>query len=99
MANSASGLYLFQQCAVSGLRLVGSIKGQRLSSSTARMRTDPRILVSKPPGLNCGAARIVQASSNDPAIDVGLTGEIFWPNLAAGIHRKGNVKFGDVNLH
>src|SRR5271156_5556525 len=92
------GQHLFQNRAVGGLRLVGSIEWQRLSTSAARMPTDPRVLVREAPGLDRRAPGTIQTCSHNIAIYFSLANQIFCSNQAAGIHRQRNVQLRDVNL-
>ena len=63
-----------------------------------RVGPDPRVFVGESPGLNRGAAWILQACPDHSAIDLSLMKKIVVPGHATGVNREGYIEFGDVNL-
>src|ERR1700733_2710656 len=99
MTGGSSRRELFPYRVVGGLGLVRSIKRQRVSASAVRMGSNPGVFVGGSPGLDRSASGIVQASSYDAPINLGLPSQVFSPRGAAGIERQRNVQLRDVNLH
>jgi len=72
----------FEHCVVSGLGLVGAVKEQTSALRAMRVGTNPGVLVGESPGLNRGAARILQTCPNQTLVGIRLALLIFAPGSA-----------------
>src|SRR5579863_4752796 len=77
---------------------VTTVEQQRRAVCSARMTADPRVLIGKTPGLDGGAAWILQAHLRHSPIDPGLTPKVSVERLARGTHRYRDIEFCNVNL-
>jgi hypothetical protein len=94
----APGCEFFEHCVVSGLGLVGAVKEQASALRTIRVGTNPGVLVGESPGLNRGAARILQTPPNHARVGVCLALEVFGSRRALRIYGQSHIQFRDVNL-
>jgi hypothetical protein len=88
----------FEHRVVRRLGLVCAVKEQTSALRAMRVGTNPGVLVGESPGLNRGAAWILETCPNHALVGVRLALEIFGSRYALQIYGQSDVKFRDVNL-
>lgn len=91
MGQHAPGGEFFEHRVVSQLGLVRAVKEQSSALRAMRVGTNPGVLVGESPGLNRGAAWILETYPNHALVDVRLALEIFGLGLRLGL-RPANLR-------